>query len=179
MAVTIQENCTAHIIPQGTPITLKKSQQGIIMQEQGRSFTLSIDGMLVRIDKKYAQAIGVTDTSPPTNKNIVAEKITTEFILEQLKECFDPEIPVNVVDLGLIYACEIKKSEENTEFIDIHIIMTLTAFGCGMGEFIAMDIQKILEEFFVVNKASVEISFDPPWSQSRMSEVAKLKLGLI
>jgi probable FeS assembly SUF system protein SufT len=100
-----------------------------------------------------------------------------ELVWEQLRTCFDPEIPINVVDLGLIYECKLKKSEEDG-LRDVEVMMTLTAPGCGMGEVLVMDVKDKLEIIPTIREARVELTFDPPWNRDMMSEAARLQTGM-
>jgi probable FeS assembly SUF system protein SufT len=127
---------------------------------------------MLRIDAKDADALGVTSSQP-------AEAPVSEFseklVWDQLKTVYDPEIPVNIVDLGLIYSCDITHAEDRYK---IDVKMTLTAPGCGMADVLRVDVERKLAKLPQVNKVFVEVVFDPPWQPSRMSEAAKLQLGL-
>ena len=98
-------------------------------------------------------------------------------IYEVLRECYDPEIPVNIVDLGLVYACDVSKNEDATRTVDIK--MTLTAPGCGMGEVLVQDVRDKVQIVPTVARANVELVFDPPWNQTMMSDAARLQTGMM
>lgn len=170
------------LIPSGARIHLQKGTEVVVTQELGNSFTLNVYGNLVRIDGKDADAIG--------KQPIVEDKLPDHASLEdciwaQLRTCYDPEIPINIVDLGLIYDCEVlpldkgvSKKVDKKEF-RANIKMTLTAPGCGMGPVIADDVKRRIETLPTINHANIEIVFDPPWSQDMMSAAAKLQLGML
>ena len=102
---------------------------------------------------------------------------TQEEVYEVLRTCYDPEIPVNIVDLGLVYECDVVANEVGTR--DVHITMTLTAPGCGMGDVLVSDVREKIEAIPTVRKADVILTFDPPWNQSMMSDGAKLQTGMM
>jgi len=98
-------------------------------------------------------------------------------VWQQLKTCYDPEIPINIVDLGLVYKCDVQKNADETRTVEIK--MTLTAPGCGMGEVLVQDVRDKVEIVPTVTKANVELLFDPPWNQTMMSEEARLRTGMM
>jgi len=175
--ITLSRDVDAHLIPSGARIYLHKDTEVTITQALGSSYTVNIYGNLARIDGKDADAIGREPTKAipaelPEGTNL------NDLVWHQLKTCYDPEIPVNIVDLGLIYNCElIKKPGENEHRVDIK--MTLTAAGCGMGPVLASDVKQKLLALPTVTEVNVELVFDPPWDRSMMSEEAKLELGLL
>lgn len=180
--VVVSRDLSAILIPDGTNHAVKQGENIFIQQVLGGMFTVQNDeGMLLRIDGKDADAIG---QDVPTERRIITvddvEKIGIEAsVLDQLKTCYDPEIPVNIVDLGLIYHHNIRPIDgESNKFI-VHIEMTLTAPGCGMGEIIKSDVEKKLRDIPLVELVLVDLVFDPPWESSRMSEAAKLQLGFL
>jgi probable FeS assembly SUF system protein SufT len=155
-------------LQQGTEVT--------ITQALGGSYTVNIYGNLARIDAKDAEALG----QPPQKKLSATdlESSTLEELLwSQMRTCYDPEIPVNIVDLGLIYDCKVVSQTDNKKHVEIK--MTLTAPGCGMGPAIAADVQNKILEVPTVESVNIELVFDPPWSYDMMSDVAKLQLGVI
>jgi probable FeS assembly SUF system protein SufT len=133
-------------------------------------------GYLVRIEGKDADAIGETPVLPMTAED-VAGRSTQELAWDQLKTCFDPEIPVNIVDLGLVYKVEAQPLDGGGE--RVHVEFTLTAPGCGMGDFLRQDVEQKLLAIPGVKGADVQVVLDPPWDQSMMSDVARLQLGLM
>ena len=171
---TIRE-CNGYLIPSGEKIKLKKGTKVKITQSLGGDFTLYVNGNLVKISGTDADVIGKKNKKQ-TNKidcSIFNEKI----IWDVLKTCYDPEIPVNIVDLGLIYDLKYKKLDSKLYFINIK--MTLTAPGCGMGPVIAQDVETKVTNLNFVGDVLVEVVWDPIWNQDMMTEEAKLKLGML
>ncbi len=189
--IQLSRDCAAILIPHGIPITMVKGESISVMQQLGGSFTVYYNGNLARIDGQDADAIGLAvphDYAAQTNPEIdVVKEITgngfvdEEDIWAKLKTCYDPEIPVNIVDLGLIYECEVHPIEPgNIQAGNIAVIkMTLTAPGCGMGPYIVDDVKRKVLEVPNVFDAKVELVWDPPWGQDMMSEEAQLTLGLL
>lgn len=175
--VTLHRDCKAVIIPAGEEVTLPAGTLGYLTQALGGSFTIYVDGNLFRIAGADADAIGQEPVKPPELPPDATEADVESAVWEQLRTCYDPEIPINVADLGLIYSCDIKPNEDGTR--DIHIEMTLTAPGCGMGEILVQDVKEKVEPIPTVKTAHVELVFDPPWNQSMMSEAARLQTGLL
>lgn len=176
-AVTVQRDVRAVIVPAGIEVKLKAGQAGFITQALGGSFTLYIEGNLFRIAGEDADAIGMQATKAPELPPGATEEDVRNLVWDQLKTCFDPEIPINVVDLGLIYSCNVAAAGEGLRKIDIQ--MTLTAPGCGMGEILVADVKEKLEVIPTVGEANVELVFDPPWDRSMMSESARLQTGMM
>ncbi|MDX1583149.1 MAG: putative Fe-S cluster assembly protein SufT [Thermoanaerobaculia bacterium] len=170
----------ATAIPSGEPVRIPEGTGATITQALGGSFTLITDmGWMVRVSGREVEAIG---KEPPEEIEIEADaskEDLEQLIWEQMKTCYDPEIPVNIVDLGLVYMCELDKveDEEDGKF-DVRVKMTLTAPGCGMGPVLADDVRQKIEALGPIRKAHVEIVFDPMWDRSMMSEAAKLQLGM-
>jgi len=175
--VVIYREVKAVVVPAGQEVTLKPGQAGYITQALGGSFTVYIDGNLFRIAGHEADAIGKTAAVAPEVPPGASEEDIKAVVWKQLKTCFDPEIPVNIVDLGLIYECEVIKNEDATRTVDIK--MTLTAPGCGMGEVLVQDVRDKVEIVPTVAKANVELVFDPPWNHSMMSDEARLQTGMM
>ena len=175
--VKILRDCDATLIPSGDEIKLIKGTLVRITQALGGDFTLYINGNLVKLSGKDADAIGKR-VDDEVNKSILINngEYSEELVWEQLKTCFDPEIPVNIVDLGLIY--DLSKKGNIKDGFNINIKMTLTAPGCGMGPSIAQDVDNKVSALPGVNDVIVEIVWDPIWDRSMMSEDAKLKLGM-
>jgi probable FeS assembly SUF system protein SufT len=173
----VQREVKAVAIPAGAEVNLKLGQVGYITQALGGSFTVYIDGNLFRIAGNDAEAIGKTAAKPPELPPGATEEDIKNVIWRQLRTCFDPEIPVNIVDLGLIYECDVTKNDDATRSVDIK--MTLTAPGCGMGEVLVQDVREKVEIVPTVTQAKVELVFDPPWNQTMMSEEARLQTGMM
>ena len=173
---TVSRDVPAREIPSGTPITLRTGDPVIITQSLGGSYTVMTPvGFLARIDGKDADAIG----EPVVVEDAAADegKTTEQRAWDQLKTCYDPEIPVNIVDLGLVYSCALSPRPEGGEKIDVKF--TLTAPGCGMGDVLREDIKGKLLTVPGIQEADVQVVFDPPWSLQMMSDAAKLQLGMM
>ncbi len=173
--VCLQRDCVALMVPSGARILLHKGTEVTITQALGSSYTVNVYGNLARIDLKDADALGKEAKNAleelPTDASI-EDKVWT-----QLKTVFDPEIPVNIVDLGLVYHCKVLPQDSGKVIVEIE--MTLTAPGCGMGPVIAGDAKEKVLAIEEVESAEVEIVFDPPWEQSMMSDAARLELGFL
>ncbi len=172
----LSRTCEVIEIPSGAVSTLAEGTPVRIMQSRGDSYTVWTDyGQMYRIDGKDADAIG---QQPPTEK-APAPQDTREFneqmVWDILKTVYDPEIPVNIVDLGLIYSCKITPIDDQGRKIDIQ--MSMTAPGCGMGNVLKGDVENRISKLPSVKAVNVEVVFDPPWDMSRMSEAARLQLG--
>jgi probable FeS assembly SUF system protein SufT len=174
---TLSRDVEVAAIPYGDRITLTAGTTVYITQALGGSYTAMTDhGYLVRVEGTDADAIGEEPTKPLTAED-VAGRTTEEVAWEQLKTVFDPEIPVNIVDLGLVYECQVEKVDDGKERVRVRF--TLTAPGCGMGDFLREDVRSKLLTIPGVGEADVEVVLDPPWDQSMMSDGARLQLGLM
>jgi len=175
--IVFERDCVAVMVPQGQEVTLPAGQNGYITQALGGSFTVFVDGNLFRIRGADADAIGKEPPAALALDEQASDADVEKLVWQQLRTCFDPEIPVNVVDLGLIYDCHIEPMAANSYKVGVK--MTLTAPGCGMGEILVDDVRTKLEMVPTVAEADVELTFDPPWNQSMMSDVAKLETGML
>ncbi|SMF95366.1 probable FeS assembly SUF system protein SufT [Methylomagnum ishizawai] len=177
-SIALQREVNVVNIPEGTPGTLPAGHIVTLYQSLGGNFTVTTEwGYMVRIAGEDADALG---KEPPALGNLAngTDPGTVERnAWEILKTIFDPEIPVNIVDLGLVYHCGVRPREDGLN--DVHILMTLTAPGCGMGPVLQYDAEAAVKNLPGVGDVRVEVVFDPPWSRDRMSEVAKLQLGMI
>ena len=175
---TLTRDVEAAIIPVGDRVTLQKGEQATITQSLGGSYTVIVNGNMFRIEGKDADALGmeVAAKAVGTGAPVTQENLEKE-IWNQLRSCYDPEIPVNIVDLGLIYDCHLSALNGNSFKADVK--MTLTAPGCGMGPMLAQDVQNKLLSLEGVDDVNVELVWDPPWNQGMMTEAAKLQLGLL
>jgi probable FeS assembly SUF system protein SufT len=173
--IDLKRECEAIEIPSGTRRVLSTSSRVRISQFLGTSYTVVGDmGCMFRIDAKDADALGLTP--PAADETKTSDGVFAEpMVWAQLKTVYDPEIPVNIVDLGLIYSCEITAQEQGGKKIDVK--MSMTAPGCGMGNVLKADVEGKLARLPEVKEVHVEVVFDPPWSPARMSEAAKLQLG--
>jgi probable FeS assembly SUF system protein SufT len=177
--VTLTRDVDAAVVPVGTKVTLMKGETAYITQSLGGSYTVVVNGNMFRIADKDADALGMEVVKPvtPTLSGPVTQEALEKQVWESLKTCYDPEIPVNVVDLGLIYDCHLTPIGDNSYKADVK--MTLTAPGCGMGPVLAQDVQNKLISLEPIDEANVELVWDPPWNQGMMTEAAKLQLGLM
>ena len=177
-SVNLARDVEAYVVPVGTKVTLQKGETAYISQSLGGSYTVIVNGNMFRIDSQNADALGLEVSTKPqaTGAPVTAESLEKE-IWDQLKTCYDPEIPVNIVDLGLIYDCHLSPLAENSYKAEVK--MTLTAPGCGMGPVLAQDVQNKLISLEGVDDVNVELVWEPQWNQSMMTEAAKLQLGLL
>ena len=172
--IDLQKDCDGFLIPSGDSITLKKGTKVKITQSLGGDYTLYVNGNLVKISGKDADAIG-QKIKTESKQEIVG--FNEKYIWDVLKTCYDPEIPVNIVDLGLIYNMDYEKTNSSSYIINIK--MTLTAPGCGMGPVIAQDVETKIKNISFVEDVIVEVVWDPLWNQDMMTEEAKLQLGML
>lgn len=174
--VLTKREVEGRLVPSGTEIKIPSDTFVTITQSLGGSFTVAVNGNLARIEGHNADALG----KQPLESSFETPadgSVNENQVWEALRNCYDPEIPVNVVDLGLIYDCTIEqKTDEGNK---VHILMTLTAPGCGMGPVIADDVKRKVENVPNVDKVDVELTFDPPWSNDMLTDEAKLELGML
>jgi len=174
-SVEVKRDVEATLIPTGVKVKLQEGTSVFVTQALGNSYTLYVNGNLVRIAGKDGDALGLVILDIPDVNEL--DLSIEEKILTQLKTCFDPEIPVNIVDLGLIYEWQVLplgKQEFSAE-----IKMTLTAAGCGMGPVLVNEVEEKIRQINGISTVKVELVFEPPWDKSRMSDEAKLQLGLL
>ena len=168
--LVVRRDCPARLVPAGTRITIPRDTFVSLTQALGGSYTVNVGGNLARVDGTDADALGLEAIDlqfpAPTSDTVDADQVW-----QALSSIYDPEIPVNIVDLGLIYGCEIDGHR-------VAITMTLTAPGCGMGPVLVEDVRYRVGRVPNVEEADVELVFDPPWSRERMSEAAQLELGI-
>jgi probable FeS assembly SUF system protein SufT len=172
----LRRDVKAVMVPAGIDIELKSGQSGFITQALGGSFTLYMEGNLFRLAGADADAIGKDVVKTPELPPNSTEDDVLALAWEQLRTCYDPEIPINIVDLGLIYECTVSAQPDGKRVI--HVRLTLTAPGCGMGDVLVQDIRQKLEIIPTVESSDVELVFDPPWNQSMMTEAARLQTGM-
>ena len=175
-SVTLTRDVTAIAIPAGTPHPLTEGTEVYITQEMGGTFTIHAAGLLYRIEGKDADALGRDQAEPAVDNEEASGPLEDNAVWDKLKTCFDPEIPVNIVDLGLIY--DFQKQELPSGKFKVFIKMTLTAPGCGMGDVIANDAREKVLTIPAVDDALVEIVWDPPWHQSMITADGRKVLGL-
>jgi probable FeS assembly SUF system protein SufT len=174
--VTLTRDVEAIMVPAGIPVTLRADKTGFITQALGGSFTVYVEGNLFRIAGKDADALGKEAVIGPELPPDATDEDVRQLVWDQMRSCYDPEIPINIVELGLVYSCEIRR-EDDARVADIK--MTLTAPGCGMGEVLVQDVKDKVEMVPTIRRADVELVFDPPWNQSMMSEAARLQTGMM
>ena len=174
---TLQRDVEAIMVPAGVPVTLRADKTGFITQALGGSFTVYIEGNLFRIPGKDADALGQEVAPGPELPPDATDEDVKNLVWDQMRTCYDPEIPVNIVELGLIYECEISHDESGGRIATIK--MTLTAPGCGMGEVLVQDVKDKVEAVPTITRADVELVFDSPWNQTMMSEAARLQTGML
>lgn len=174
--IILQRDVEAVLVPSAARVKLVQGTEVTMTQALGSSITVNVYGNLARIDGHDADALG-REIDMEVMKDGPTEGPLEERVWSQLRLCYDPEIPVNLVDLGLIYDCRIEPTKRRSH--TVYIDMTLTAPGCNMGPVIVNDVQNKLMALPDVNDVKIELVFDPPWDQSRMSEGAKLALGMI
>jgi len=175
-SIVVRHPVNAELVPSGQPIELQPGTVGEITQALGSSFTLYVEGQLMRIAGADAEAIGKEVPKAPELPDDAGPEELRALVWQTLKTCYDPEIPVDIVELGLIYVCDILPLDDDRYWVSIK--MTLTAPGCGMGDTIANEVRQKLEELPRIDGVRVEMVFDPPWDRYRMSEAAQLSLGL-
>jgi probable FeS assembly SUF system protein SufT len=180
-SINLTRDVDAAIIPVGTKVTLQKGEQAYITQSLGGSYTVVVNGNMFRIEGRDADALGLESQEKPaaaaSGAPVSQEQLEKE-IWNQLRSCYDPEIPVNIVDLGLIYDCHLEPLPgSGSHRVDVK--MTLTAPGCGMGPVLQQDVQNKLLGLEGIDDVNVELVWEPQWNQGMMTEAAKLQLGLL
>lgn len=175
--ITLSREIDSIVIPHGSSTRLPSGTRVKVLQQLGGSVTVTTEhGGLYRVDPENLDALGMEVPPPAAETAAASDRSLEDRVWDVLRSCFDPEIPVNIVELGLVYDCKLGEPDGEGKR-EAAIQMTLTAPGCGMGEVLAQDIQKKLEKLPEIGKAAVEVVFDPPWNQSMMSEAARLQLG--
>ena len=172
--VIVRRPVQVDLIPHGTPVELEPGTFAEITQALGSNFTLHVEGRLLRLRGADADAIGKQPPAPAATNGEPADLPTR--VREILKTCYDPEIPVDIVELGLIYGCELTPLDGGGTKVAIQL--TLTAPGCGMGDALGNEVADKVLALEGVQEVTVDLVFDPPWDRSRMSEAALLSLGL-
>ena len=174
--VELSQSCQATVIPGGQPMLLQAGEEVVVTQTLGDSVTVQTGmGYLVRISAEDSAALGLTR---PAAETLIKNDgpFDLDQVLDQLKTVFDPEIPINVVDLGLIYLCQEELLADGTHRVEVK--MSMTAPGCGMGDVLTEDARTAIQSVPGVSDIDIELVWDPPWGQDRMSEAARLQLGM-
>ncbi len=177
--LALERDVEASVVPSGTRVTLEKGESVTITQSLGGTFTVVVNGNMFRIDGKDADAVGkesVASSSEQLGRAETEEDLEKQ-VWDQMKTCYDPEIPVNIVDLGLIYDCHIENLESDSNKVNVK--MTLTAPGCGMGPAIQADVENKILCVETVDEVDVELVWEPIWGREMMSEAARLELGMM
>lgn len=178
---TLSRDITATIVPYGDQVLIPKDTEVTITHRLGGNFTVTWMGGMAQIRGKDADALGEQAAAEPEVSADAADAEgppSDDAVWDALRKVYDPEIPVNIVDLGLVYNMEVQQ-DEGAETWNVHVDMTLTAPGCGMGPAIAQDAKYKIEQVPAVREAKVDIVWDPPWHQDMISEVGKMELGLL
>jgi probable FeS assembly SUF system protein SufT len=175
--VRFERDCDAVLVPQGDAVNLPAGTVGYITQALGGSYTVFVEGNLFRIAGPDADAIGKEPTEPLDLPAGATDEDVEQMVWRQLRTCFDPEIPINVVDLGLVYEAVVSRRDDGDRTVAVR--MTLTAPGCGMGDILVDDVRSKLEMIPTIAEADVELVFDPPWNRNMMSEAARLETGML
>jgi probable FeS assembly SUF system protein SufT len=175
--VSLKRDLDVTAVPAGVPERLPRGSLVFITQAMGGSFTIYFEGCLYRVPGRDADALGKIAAPVPVLHAGATDADFEALAWDQMRTVYDPEIPINIVDLGLVYDCRITKSEAGERSIEV--AMTVTAPGCGMGEILLEDVREKLANLPTVKDVSVELVFDPPWNQSMMSEAARLEAGLL
>ncbi len=175
--VRFERDCDVVMVPQGEVVTLPAGSVGYITQALGGSWTVFVEGNLFRVAGRDGDAIGKEPPEPLELPEGADDAAVEQLVWKQLRTCFDPEIPINIVDLGLVYEANVLPRDDGSRLVEIR--MTLTAPGCGMGEILVEDVRSRLELIPTVDEADVELVFDPPWGQHMMSEAARLETGML
>ena len=183
--VNLTRDCEAAVVPVGTKVTLLAGESAYITQSLGGAFTVVVNGNMFRIEAKDADALGKEVVKPaPSAAPIgggapISKEMLEKEVWNQMRSCYDPEIPVNIVDLGLVYDCQITPIPGVPDSHRVDVKMTLTAPGCGMGPVLQQDVQNKLLSLEGIDDVNVELVWEPQWNQGMLTEGAKLQLGLL
>ncbi|MGC3872624.1 putative Fe-S cluster assembly protein SufT [Halomonas sp. GXIMD04776] len=174
--IPLQRDIEAISIPFGKSVTITEDSSVSVMQAKGSTISVAYEGRLFLIEGSDFDALGLDPLPRPTLSAEASEEEIEQFVWDQLRTCYDPEIPVNIVDLGLVYGCRIEHLLTGERIVTVR--MTLTAPGCGMGDVIAEDARRKILGAPQISRVHIETVFDPPWSREMMSEEARLELGM-
>ncbi len=174
---SLSRDVTAIIIPAGEQVKLREGTSGFITQALGGSFTVYVEGNLFRVSGMDADALGKEPVEPPKVPENASDADIEAVIWDQLKTCYDPEIPVDIVNLGLVYRCDVTPKGNGERSVSVD--MTLTAPGCGMGDVLVQDAREKIAVIPTISDVTVELVFDPPWNIGMMTEEARLQTGMM
>ncbi|MGH7785922.1 MAG: putative Fe-S cluster assembly protein SufT [Candidatus Binatia bacterium] len=176
--IVIKRNCDAVQIPQGNTVTIPAGATAVITQSLGGSYTLQVPslGGLFRVAGRDADALGIEPTGASAAAAPADGPVSEALIYQQLRDVYDPEIPVNIVDLGLVYDMRVDPLPSGLSRVEVK--MTLTAQGCGMGGAISMDAKSRIESLPGVAEADVQVVWEPPWNPHMISPEGRAKLGM-
>ncbi len=179
-SIELTRDVEATVVPVGDRVTLLKGEEATITQSLGGTYTIMVNGNMFRVDSRNGDALGKEVELSPAEQAGKADskEDLSKQIWDQMRTVYDPEIPVNVVDLGLIYRSELKEIEDGGGYT-VEVDMTLTAPGCGMGDVLCQDIQSKVLCVDGVEQVDVQLVWEPQWNQDMMSEAAKLQLGFM
>ncbi|MDA3934804.1 MAG: putative Fe-S cluster assembly protein SufT [Gammaproteobacteria bacterium] len=175
--VKFERDCDVVMIPSGDAVSIPAGTVGYITQALGGSYTVFIEGNLFRIAGADGDAIGRDIVPPPSLPDNASRDDVEKLVWHQLGNVYDPEIPIDIVELGLVYKCELQALNDGNYNIEIE--MTLTAPGCGMGDILVDDVRSKLVIIPTIASANIELVFDPPWNMQMMSEAARLETGML
>jgi probable FeS assembly SUF system protein SufT len=176
----LKRDCEVTLIPSGEKYTIPARTHGVITQTLGGNYTIATSYGLSQVAERDLDALGLEKSTAKTEAQAAVKtngEVSEEDVWSQLRQCYDPEIPVNIVDLGLVYDCRLIKKEGGGTRVEVK--MTLTAPGCGMGPAIAHDAQAKILSIDGIDEADVQLVWDPPWNQNMISEAGRMKLGMI
>jgi probable FeS assembly SUF system protein SufT len=175
--VTVTRDCEAVAIPSGTAVLVPAGTAVQIVQSFGGAITVRTAlGGLLRIDGADADAVGIDRNADPT-VDLVDAEFSMDRVTDALRQVYDPEIPIDIVELGLVYRCDVQADTHGRRRIEIDLSMT--APGCGMGEVLREDVERVLGDVPGIDEVDVTLVWDPPWGYDRLSETARLRLGLL
>lgn len=178
--ILLERDCEGLLVPHGHALLLNQGSAVRITQALGDNFTVEVQGNLVMIMGEDRDALGMPLESAEQHALLFDPKVPVEDkCWHQMKRCYDPEIPVNIVELGLIYHCAAQKDPENDSMYGVQVVMTLTAPACGMGPILIEEVKRKVMQIEEVKKVDVELVFEPPWSQEMMTTAARLSLGML
>jgi probable FeS assembly SUF system protein SufT len=179
--VKFTRDCEVIQVPSGVRMTVKEGTNALITQDLGGTYTLvTSNGEMVRVTGRDADAIGKSVPDLPAAAivgNADDPEELEEAVWDQLRTCYDPEIPINIADLGLVYRCEVVPLDEGGNRVEID--MTLTAPACGMGDVLKAEVEQKVAELPGVKELDVQLVLDPPWDYSMIPDAAKLTLGMM